>query len=209
VAFWISRYQSAASSHAAGFAPSARPATLLNAAIGLAEKIAGPHFGVLLLSFQFLLGLSAIISFYVLLTRLRVAPLFSLCLSFVLLLNPAEVYFKFPSLYTSRVLAFHCLIALAIVCYVQSRSQRALYWLVGLAVLLTCSALPINGSGSSPCLACCGGSCPATGSRVVNLVDVGENRRFRFETEALVLAVAAIFLQQLRDRRRTGRKEAR
>ena len=110
---------------------------LLNAAIGLAEKVAGPHFGELLLSFQFLLGLAAVVSFYLLLTLLRVAPLFSLCLGFVLLLNPAEIYFEFHSLYTSWVLAFHCLIALATVCYVQSRSQRALGWLVGLAVLLT------------------------------------------------------------------------
>jgi hypothetical protein len=110
---------------------------LLNAVIGLSEKIAGPHYGVLLLSFQFLLGLSAVISFYLLLTLLRVAPLFSLCASFVLLFNPAEIYFEFHSLYTSWVLAFHCLIALATVCYVQSRSQRALYWLTGLAVLLT------------------------------------------------------------------------
>ena len=37
---------------------------------------------------------------------------------------------------------------------------------------------------------------------VVNLIDVGENMRFRFETESLVLAVAAIFLQQLWDRRK-------
>jgi hypothetical protein len=110
---------------------------LLNAAIGLAEKIAGPHFGGLLLSFQFLLGLAAVLSFYTLLTLLRVAPVFSLCLSFVLLLNPAEIYFEFHSLYTSWVLAFHCLIALATVCYVQSRSQRALWWLIGLAVVLT------------------------------------------------------------------------
>ena len=110
---------------------------LLNAVIGLSEKIAGPDYGVLLLSFQFLLGLSAVISFYLLLTLLRVAPLFSLCASFVLLFNPAEIYFEFHSLYTSWVLAFHCLIALATVCYVQSRSQRALYWLTGLAVLLT------------------------------------------------------------------------
>ena len=110
---------------------------LLNATFGLAEKIAGPQFGALMLSFQFLLGLSAVLSFYLVLTRLRVAPLFSLGLSFVLLLNPAEIYFEFHALYTSWVLAFHCLIALAMVCYVQSRSQRALYWLVGLAVLLT------------------------------------------------------------------------
>jgi hypothetical protein len=110
---------------------------LLNAAIGLAEKIAGPHYGALLLGFQFLLGLSAIISFYLLLIQLRVAPIFSLCTSLILLLNPAEIYFEFHALYTSWVLAFHCFIALAIVCYVQSRSQRALYWLIGWAVLLT------------------------------------------------------------------------
>jgi hypothetical protein len=110
---------------------------LLNAAIGVAEKIAGPNYGALILSFQFLLGLGAVISFYLLLTRLRVAPLVSLCLSLVLLLNPAEIYFEFHSLYTSWVLAFHCFVALATVCYVQSRSQRALCWVVGLAVLLT------------------------------------------------------------------------
>ena len=110
---------------------------LLNAAIGLAEKVAGPHYGPLLLSFQFLLGLSAVISVYLLLTRLCVEPMFSLGVSFLLLLNPAEIYFEFHSLYTSWVLAFHCFIALAIVCYVQSRSDRALYWLIGLAVCLT------------------------------------------------------------------------
>jgi hypothetical protein len=110
---------------------------LLNATIGVAEKIAGPNFGPLLLGFQFLLGLAGFISFYLLLTRLRVAPLFSLGLSLVLLLNPAEIYFEFHSLYTSWVLAFHCFVALATVCYVQSRSHRALYWVVGLAVLLT------------------------------------------------------------------------
>jgi hypothetical protein len=110
---------------------------LLNVAVGVAEKIAGPNYGSLLLSFQFLLGLAAVISFYLLLTRLRVASMVGFCLSLVLLLNPAEIYFEFHSLYTSWVLAFHCFVALATVCYVQSRSQRALCWVVGLAVLLT------------------------------------------------------------------------
>jgi hypothetical protein len=41
---------------------------------------------------------------------------------------------------------------------------------------------------------------------VVNLVEVGENMRFRFETDSLVLAVAVIFLQQLWDRRTAARK---
>jgi hypothetical protein len=43
---------------------------------------------------------------------------------------------------------------------------------------------------------------------VVNLVDVGENMRFRFETEGLVFVVAAIFLQQLWDRRTPAGKLA-
>ncbi len=37
---------------------------------------------------------------------------------------------------------------------------------------------------------------------VVSLVEVGENMRFRFETQALVMMVVAIFLQQLWDRRK-------
>ena len=38
---------------------------------------------------------------------------------------------------------------------------------------------------------------------VVNLVEIGENQRYRFETQALVVMVVVIFLQQLWDRRQT------
>jgi hypothetical protein len=41
---------------------------------------------------------------------------------------------------------------------------------------------------------------------VGNLMEVGENMRFRFETHALAVMVCAIFVQQLWDGRRRGQR---
>ena len=41
---------------------------------------------------------------------------------------------------------------------------------------------------------------------VVNLVEVGESMRFRFETAPLVMIVAAVFLQQLWEQRSQKRR---
>jgi hypothetical protein len=43
---------------------------------------------------------------------------------------------------------------------------------------------------------------------LTSLVEVGENMRFRFETQALAIMVAAIFLQQLWDRRTSPRNSS-
>lgn len=93
--------------------------------------------GQLILGFQLLLGLAAVISVYLLLIQLHVAPAFSFAISCVLLFNPAEIAFEFDPLYTEIVFALNCFIALAAVCYLKSKSRRSLYWFIGLAVCLT------------------------------------------------------------------------
>jgi hypothetical protein len=110
---------------------------LFNALIGLAEKFGGSSFGEVILAFQLLLGMCAVISVYLTLIHLDVAPTFSLLLSSLLLFNPAQILFEFDPLYTEIVYALHCFIALAVACYVKSRSSFALYWFVGLSVCLT------------------------------------------------------------------------
>lgn len=110
---------------------------LLNALIGLAEKVSGPYYGQLITLFFVILGSCAVICVYLSLTLLRVSPTVSLCVSLLLLLNPAEILSEFDPFYTIPVIAIHCFMALATICYLQRRSLRSLYCLVGLAVLLT------------------------------------------------------------------------
>jgi hypothetical protein len=110
---------------------------LLNALVGLAEKIAGSHYGMLITAFYCVLGLSATISVYLSLTLLRVSSTFSLCISLLLLLNPSEILSEFDPIYTVPVVALNCFMVLAAICYLQRRSLSSLYCLVGLAVLLT------------------------------------------------------------------------
>jgi hypothetical protein len=110
---------------------------LFNAMIGLAEKLAGSSFGGVILSFQLVLGLSAAVCVYLTLVELGVAARFSLLVSLALLLNPSEILFEFDALYTGIVFSLNCFIALALVCYVKRRSNRALFCLLGLAVGMT------------------------------------------------------------------------
>jgi hypothetical protein len=110
---------------------------ILNALVGLSEKIVGSHYGQLILALQLLFSLAAIISVYVLLTQLQLAPVLSLVVSGVILLNPAQILFEFDPLYTEFVTSLNCLAGLSVVCYLRSRSTLSLYGIVGCVVLLT------------------------------------------------------------------------
>lgn len=110
---------------------------LFNALIGVAEKVGGSHFGQVLLGFQLLVGFCAVVSVYLTLTQLNIPPKLSLLVSFALLFNPAAIGFEFDPLYTELVFALNCFVALAAVCYLKSRSNRALYSFVGTAICLT------------------------------------------------------------------------
>jgi hypothetical protein len=110
---------------------------LFNLLVGLSLKIGGQSFGSVMLGIQFGLDLSAGIAVYLTLITLDVAPLFSLIVSLLLTLNPAAILFDFDALYTTIVYAFNCFIALAATRFIRSRSNRSLYWLVAMTVLLT------------------------------------------------------------------------
>lgn len=110
---------------------------LLNALVGICEKLAGQRYGDLIAALYSVLGLASTISVYLSLRLLRVSPTFSLAIGLCLLLNPFEILSEFDPIYTVPVFALLSFIALATVCYLQSRSTRALSWLVGLAVTLT------------------------------------------------------------------------
>lgn len=110
---------------------------LLNALVGISEKLAGSRYGDLIATLYAVLGMAAAISVYLSLRLLRVSANFSLAISLCLLLNPFEILSEFDPIYTVPVFALLSFIALATVCYLESRSTRALSWLVGLAVTLT------------------------------------------------------------------------
>jgi hypothetical protein len=110
---------------------------LFNVLVGIAEKVGGSRSGNLMLGLQLCLGLGAAVAVYLVLARLKVAPVFSLFVVMILVLNPAAILFEFDPLYTQLVYALNCFIALAAVCYIQSRSRTALWFLTGLAVTLT------------------------------------------------------------------------
>ena len=110
---------------------------LLNALVGICEKLVGPRYGDLMAVLYCFLGLAAVIAVYVSLTLLRVSQTFSLLVSLCLLLNPSEILSEFDPIYTVPVFALHCFMALATICYLQSRSNRALSCIVGSAILLT------------------------------------------------------------------------
>jgi hypothetical protein len=110
---------------------------LFNVLSGIAEKVGGSQFGNIIFGLQLCLGLGAAIAVYLLLTRLRVAPVFSLFVALILLLNPAAIMFEFDPLYTQLVYSLNCFIALAAVCYIQDRSRLTLWCLIGLMVSLT------------------------------------------------------------------------
>ncbi len=110
---------------------------LFNAIIGLSEKIAGSHYGLLMLAFQMLLGMSGILCVYVILTQLQIKSSYGFLISLILLLNPAAVAFEFDALYTEVVYAFNCFLGLAVLIYLKTRSDRVLYCVIGLAVALT------------------------------------------------------------------------
>jgi hypothetical protein len=110
---------------------------LFNLLIGLALKTGGAHFGWVVLGVQMLFGLAAGIAVYLTLVSLGVRPWIGLIVSLLLLLNPSAILYEFDALYTSLVYALQCFIALAVSRYVITRSNAALYWLMGLAVSLT------------------------------------------------------------------------
>ncbi|RXH55611.1 hypothetical protein [Granulicella sibirica] len=110
---------------------------LFNMLIGVAEKIGGTGFGRVVAGFQLLLSLGAGIAVYFALILLDLPPMASFAVSLLLLLNPALVLWEFDALYTVIVYALHCFIALALVCFVRWRSNRALLWLMALAITLT------------------------------------------------------------------------
>jgi hypothetical protein len=107
-----------------------------NALVGVAEKVGGTHYDVILLGLNFLSGLCAVLAVYLVLSRLRVSPLLCFTVALLLLLNPAEITFEFDPLYTEFVVVLNCLIALATVWFLGRRSARALYTLVALCMCL-------------------------------------------------------------------------
>lgn len=110
---------------------------LFNLCVGLAEKMGGDSFGSILLGWQLLLGLGAVLSVYFALVTLKAPPSLSLAVSLLLLLNPAVMLYEFDPLYTEMVYAANCFIALALARYLRGRSNFWLYSLVALCVLLT------------------------------------------------------------------------
>jgi hypothetical protein len=110
---------------------------LFNAMLGISEKLGGAHYGDLMLAQQMLLSLLGFLALYEAMARLRVHPVFNVVAVAVLMLSPATIAFEFDALYTTTVFALLCFMALATVWYVQSRSQYALYSVIGLAVVLT------------------------------------------------------------------------
>jgi len=110
---------------------------LFNAVVGVAEKLAGERFGGVMLALQLALGLGAVLAVNRALRMLRVGVGLRVVVCLALLLNPVEVTFEFDALYTEIAYALHCFLALAVVGFVQSRSRRALVWVVALAVGLT------------------------------------------------------------------------
>jgi hypothetical protein len=110
---------------------------LLNALVGASEKLAGSHYGELICAFYLCLGLLSVISVYISLTLLRVSSLLSLVIGLILTLNPSEILSEFDPIYTVPVIAIHSFMALALICYLQRRSNRYLYAFLGLAVTLT------------------------------------------------------------------------
>ncbi len=109
---------------------------LFNGMVGVAEKLAGGHYGWVMLAIQWALGLGASVAVYLALVRLRVKPVVALVAALGLMLNPSAMLFEFDGLYTEAVYGLNCLLALAMVVYVQERTRRALGWVVGLAVCL-------------------------------------------------------------------------
>ena len=110
---------------------------VFNLLVGLSLKIAGPSFGWVMLFLQMALDLTAAVAVYLTLITLDVAPLFSLIVSLLLVLNPTAILFDFDALYTTMVYALNCFIALAATRFIRSRSQSSLYWLMSMTLVLT------------------------------------------------------------------------
>ena len=110
---------------------------LLNALVGVCEKLAGPHYGDVIAALYAVLGLSASVAVYLSLRLLRVSPTFSLVVGMCILLNPFEILSEFDPIYTVPVFVLLSFMSLATVCYLQGRSTSALSWLIGMALLLT------------------------------------------------------------------------
>jgi hypothetical protein len=110
---------------------------LYNALIGVALKLAGDAFGVVLVSLQLLLGLAAALAIYFTLLRLRIQPFISLCIALVLALNPTAILCEFDALYTEFVYSGLCLLVFALTVYVQTRAQRWLWATLAIGLSLT------------------------------------------------------------------------
>lgn len=109
----------------------------LNILVGLAEKAAGLHYGYVIVGAQLLLALAATLAIYLALIGLEISPLLALSVGILLIFNPTEITYEFDALYSELCYALLCLLTLAIVCFVRSRSSLALWSLVGLMVCLT------------------------------------------------------------------------
>ena len=110
---------------------------LFNAVVGVAEKIAGARFGEVMLGLQLVLGLGAVLAVNRALGMLRVGIGLRAVVCVALLLNPVEITFEFDALYTEIAYALHCFLALAVVRFLKSRTQRELWGVAALAVALT------------------------------------------------------------------------
>jgi hypothetical protein len=109
----------------------------LNLFVGLAEKLAGSHFGSLIVAVQMLLALAAILAIYLTLIHLEIAPLLAFSVGLLMLFNPTEMTYEFDALYSEICYTLLCFLTLAIVWFLRSRATIALYALVGLMVSLT------------------------------------------------------------------------
>ncbi|MDE1178835.1 MAG: hypothetical protein PW789_19850 [Edaphobacter sp.] len=115
---------------------------LFNALVGMCLKFGGSRYGSLLLAIQFVLSFLSFVSVFIILVKLRVRLGIAYLVSAALLLNPTVIAFDFDGLYTALVSSLHCLIALAIVSYVQRRSSvsiACICFLMGCLTLLRSS----------------------------------------------------------------------
>ncbi len=110
---------------------------LLNLIVGVAEKLAGDSFGILIAAVQMTCGLFAVLAIYGALLFAGVASVGRLIVAFLLLLNPVELTLEFDALYGELAYCFLCFLAFAMVVYLRSRSRRSLAAMATLMVLLT------------------------------------------------------------------------
>lgn len=112
---------------------------LFNLLIGVAEKLAGPGFGGLMLGLNLVLGLVACLAAYLALVHFGLPRSWSLCVSLFLALNPDALLYEFDPTYTILIYALLALAALALALYLRNKTAQSLYCFALLCVLLTLS----------------------------------------------------------------------